>query len=103
MIIVVPNTPEEFYLDYVSKQMEVLGAPKIRAIWSDEYELWFAAEGSHRIAAAHRAGIVPVIVDITGEDATVQKNEEDTAMTAEELKDWLVSDVMNAPRYYFED
>lgn len=30
-------------------------------------------------------------------------NEEDTAMTAEELENWLVSDVMNAPRYQFED
>ena len=32
----------------------------------------------------------------------MQRNGEDTTMTAEDLKEWLVSDI-NAPRYVFDD
>ena len=101
-MIVAPNLPDEEHLEYVTEEMERLGVPKIRAIWSESQGVWYAAEGSHRIAACHRAGLVPVIIDITGKGATVQRNGEDTTMTAEDLKEWLVSDI-NAPRYVFDD
>jgi hypothetical protein len=102
MIIAAPNLPDKYHLEYVKKEMKKLGVPKIRAIWSKTHNIWFAAEGSHRIAAAHKVGIIPIIIDITGEDAIVQKNEEDTQMTARELEDWLLSDP-TAPRYVFDE
>jgi len=102
MVILAPNLPDKDHLEYVASEMERLGTPRIRAIWSEVHGVWFAAEGSHRIAAAHRAGIVPIIIDITGQGATVQRDEVDTEMSADELEDWLVSD-LNAPRYIFED
>ena len=101
MIIVTPNLPDEEHLEYVAEEMKSLGVPKIRAIWNESQCVWYAAEGSHRIAAAYRSGIVPIIIDITGKGATVQRNEEETTMTAEELEEWLVSDI-NAPRYVFD-
>lgn len=100
VMIIVPNLPDEYHLEYVAKEMNRLGPPRIRAIYSKEQRAWFAAEGSHRIAAAHRSGIIPVVLDITGQGATVQREEVDTTMTAEELEAWLTSD-LSAPRYVF--
>ena len=100
-MIVAPNLPYDDHLEYVTEEMGRLGAPRVRAIWSETHRSWFAAEGSHRIAAAHRAGIVPTVIDITGQGATVQREEEDRAMTADELREWLVSDP-DAPRYVFD-
>jgi hypothetical protein len=102
MVIVAPNLPDQEHLEYVAEEMKRLGVPKIRAIWNESKGVWYAAEGSHRIAAAYRSGIVPIIIDITGQGATVQRNEEDTTMTAEELERWLVPD-FGAPKYIFDN
>lgn len=100
-VVVAPNSPYKDHLEYVSNEMKRLGPPRLRAIWLRRLGVWFAAEGSHRIAVAHRDGIVPVLIDITGHGATVQRNGMDTTMSADELKEWLVSD-RNAPRYIFD-
>jgi hypothetical protein len=100
--IVAPNPPYEEHLKYVTEQMKQLGPPQIRSIWCKEQQVWFAAEGSHRIATAHLNGITPVIIDITGMSANVQREEVDTLMTYEELRVWLTSDP-TAPRYIFDN
>jgi hypothetical protein len=103
MIIVALNLPDLDHLEYVIGEMKRLGAPKLKAIWSSEYKVWFAAEGSHRLVAAQREGLTPVIIDVTGKDGVVvQREEEDREMTAVELENWLVSDAEYAPWYYFD-
>jgi len=102
LIIVVPNLPDKDHLEHVAMEMDRLGSPRIRAIWSSVHGVWFAAEGSHRIAAASKKEMVPIIIDITGEGAKVQREEEETEMTASELEDWLFSDFEDAPKYIFK-
>jgi hypothetical protein len=98
--VVAPNKPDGDHLYWVIQQMSKLGAPSVRAIWDDGQRSWFAAEGSHRLAAAWRFGIVPVIIDITGHGTTVARGGWNGGMTAKELRDWLVFDI-SAPRYLF--
>lgn len=60
---------EDGQLAEVLQEMRVLGAPTIRVIERDG--LFFALEGSHRLAAAHELGIEPNLVVLTpdaGED-----------------------------------
>ena len=56
------------HLGRVAHDMEIAGAPTIRAIWY-KGEL-FALEGSHRLALAHERGIPPKVIildpDVTG-------------------------------------
>jgi hypothetical protein len=94
--IVIINKTDADHLEAVQNQMSKIGAPAVRAIWSETYGLWFAAEGSHRITAAKNLGLIPEIIDITGQAATVQRDEEDTEMTAEEIETWLTYDVHKA-------
>ena len=80
------------HLEVVKKEMEVMGAPEIRAIWSEMYGLWMAVEGCHRIRAAKELGLEPVIIDISeDETAMIQYDgddiEVDVADLAEELTD----------------
>lgn len=53
------------HLETVKAEMQALGAPSIRAFWSDLYGVWLAVEGCHRIRAAHALGLEPVIVAVT--------------------------------------
>ena len=47
-------------LDQVIEEMHCFGEPTIRCVeWRGEI---FALEGSHRLAAAHRLGLIPKIV-----------------------------------------
>lgn len=59
--IYAPNEPDPEHLAVVMAEMRVLGAPIIRAMWSDADAGWQAIEGSHRLAAAHALGVVPYI------------------------------------------
>ena len=59
------------HLESVKKEMEVMGAPEIRAIWSEMYGLWMAVEGCHRIRAAKELGLEPVIIDISDDETTM--------------------------------
>lgn len=95
--IVAVNATDEEHLECVTRQMVSLGVPAIRAIWSETYGLWFAIEGSHRLAAAHNLGLVPEVIDVTGESIVTQKDGDDeVSMTAEEVEEWLTSDVRHA-------
>jgi hypothetical protein len=52
------------HLDAVAGEMAMLGAPVLRAVWSEGHGCWFALEGCHRLRAAHRLGLMPMIVEI---------------------------------------
>lgn len=80
------------HLQEVKKEMQELGAPSIRAIWSDLYGMWLAVEGCHRIRAAADLGIVPDMVDVSDEHSIVieldgEDIEVDVADLAVELSD----------------
>lgn len=53
------------HLEEVKAKMLVLGAPVIKAAWSEMYGCWLAIEGCHRIRAAKALGLTPVINDIS--------------------------------------
>ena len=57
------------HLSDVIDQMRVLGAPTIKAIWMDCYDMWAALEGCHRIRAAKALGIDPIVVPVDYDEA----------------------------------
>jgi hypothetical protein len=61
------------HLNRVTAIMRVRGAPTIRCIWSEYYDMWLAVEGCHRLRAAKDLGLVPVIKDVsTQHTVTIQ-------------------------------
>lgn len=86
----------EKHLEEVANEMAVLGAPSIKAIWSEVYGMWLAVEGCHRIRAAKQLGFEPIIDDIS-DDATVtmESDGEDTEVLVHDLLEELTE---NAPR-----
>lgn len=59
------------HLEQVKSEMLELGAPAIRAIWSECWGLWLAVEGCHRLRAAHELEITPIIQDISDDETAV--------------------------------
>lgn len=80
----------EEHLAEVMEQMKELGAPTVRAIWSDLYGLWLAVEGCHRIRAAVELGEEVEIVDVSGEESIeIQEDGEMVSCKVEELLEEL--------------
>lgn len=74
MNIIIPNAADPAHLAEVMNEMQSLGAPVVRAFWSEAWEAFVAVEGSHRVVAAHRLGLVPEIEEIDMiEDAPVSE------------------------------
>lgn len=63
-IALVHNHYSEQHLAEVIEQMRNLGAPRIKAVWMECYDMWAAIEGCHRIRAAKALGLTPVIDEI---------------------------------------
>lgn len=81
---------DETHLEEVKAKMLTLGAPKIRAIWSDAYDMWMAVEGCHRLRAAAALGIRPIIIDVSNQNTvTIQLDEENTKVKCVELAEEL--------------
>ena len=81
------------HLNAVKAQMETLGAPTIKAIWSEVYGAWMAVEGCHRLRAAAELGITPNIEDVSEEDVVVmQIDGEDVEVSVVELTEELEND-----------
>lgn len=59
---------DDNHLEAVKDEMKTLGAPTIKAVWSDCYDAWVALEGCHRIRAAYDMGITPIIEEIEYRD-----------------------------------
>ena len=60
------------HLAAVIEQMKTLGAPEIHAVWNACADQWVALEGSHRIRAAKKLGLAPVIIEVEYSDADVE-------------------------------
>ena len=81
------------HLNAVKAQMETLGAPTIKAIWSEMYGAWMAVEGCHRLRAAAELGLTPEIEDVSEEDVVVmQIDGEDVEVNVAELTEELEND-----------
>lgn len=71
----------------VVEEMRTLGAPEIRVVWDDMNGIWHAADGTHRLTAAHKLGLTPVLTEITwGEAADLLNEESGSCWTGEELE-----------------
>lgn len=67
-IIILHPHFEADHLEAVKAEMKVLGAPTIKAVWSDCYGAWVALEGCHRIRAAHALDLTPEIEEVEYSD-----------------------------------
>ena len=74
------------HLSEVIEEMKSIGAPTIRAFWSELYGSYLAVEGCHRVRAAAELGIAPIVttVEPTGE-ITIEVDGADETVDAEEL------------------
>ena len=87
----------EQHLDKVKSEMQALGTPTIRCIWSETYNMWMAVEGCHRLRAAKTLGLTPIIQDITNDEAAIiQIDEIDTEVGVADLAAELTDDVWQA-------
>lgn len=55
-------------LNQVIDEMRTLGAPVIRAVWVECHDAWVALEGTHRLHAAQRLGLTPIIDEVEYSD-----------------------------------
>ncbi len=96
-IALLHNHYNQEQLEKVQAEMMVLGAPTIRAIWSEMYETWMAVEGCHRLRAAHALGLTPIIEDVTNEETiTIQLDDENTEINVSEFGEELQGDLWKA-------
>ncbi len=65
MIIRTLHAVDKDKLTEVKAEMEKRGAPEIRAIWDGE--IYWAVEGTHRLAAADALGLTAEIIEIDAE------------------------------------
>lgn len=56
------------HLEDVKTEMLKLGAPIIKAVWMECYDMYSALEGCHRIRAAKELGIEPIIEEVEYSD-----------------------------------
>lgn len=92
------------HLTEVKTEMETLGTPTIKAIWSECYGLWLAIEGCHRIRAAKELGLNVIIEDVSNDEtALVQVDGEEIEMTIADLESELTDNASNTIIVNFED
>jgi len=94
----------EQHLAEVKVEMQKRGAPVIRAIWSEVYEMWMAVEGCHRIRAAKDLGLTPIIKDISNaKTATIQIDGENVKVKVSDLAIEMNDDLWKAHIVVFGD
>jgi len=74
MYVAIINQPDAEHLEEVKAEMQILGAPVIRAIRDDGQGIILALEGSHRLAAAQMLGLRPVL-QLVADDALLTCDE----------------------------
>jgi len=80
------NHYNQKHLAEVKAEMEMRGAPHIRAIWNDIHEEWMAVEGCHRLRAAKELGLTPRIKDISQQKTvTIQMDGQPTKIKVSNL------------------
>jgi hypothetical protein len=103
-----PHAPNRKRLAAVVDEMVRLGPPTIRAV--RDGDVYFAIEGSHRIAAADRLGMTPIIEEVAMTDR-VRHDFDDIGdrNTVAEIVSYLSGEHPNGPSgiswvpYEFED
>lgn len=85
-------------LSSVQAEMEVLGAPTIRAVWHEGWAMWVALEGCHRLRAAHALGLMPEIEEVEYSDDEITMDAGDTYAISE-----IVDEAYSAATLTFED
>ncbi len=91
------------HLNAVKAEMKTLGAPTIKAIWSEVYGAWLAVEGCHRLRAAAELGITPNIDDVSEEDVVVmQIDGQEVEVSVVELTEELENDAPKSHIIRFE-
>jgi hypothetical protein len=104
-IALLHNHYDKDHLSSVMDEMRVLGAPTIKAVWMECWGVWAALEGCHRIRAASKLGMVPVIdeieysEEITTEEIGLGDFFDGDVWTIAELAD----EACNKPILTFED
>ena len=88
----------------VKAQMETLGAPTLRAIWSEGIGAWLAIEGSHRLVAASDAGLTPVIQPLAWDDVIEHDLQDyESPCKVQSLESWILDDGrLNDSKAHFE-
>jgi len=66
-VVLMHNHFDAEHLDKVMDKMRTMGAPVIRAVHIDG-SLWVALEGCHRLRAAEKLGLVPVLEEVEYSD-----------------------------------
>ncbi len=97
------HAPDADKLELVVAQMEALGTPTIEVVDCGDYMM--ALEGSHRIAAAHVLGIIPIFtvheqdddLDITRFDWFEAQNWSETVYPAGEIAGEIYSPQQAVP------
>jgi hypothetical protein len=86
-------------LNDVKKEMVILGAPSIRAIYDEGNGIWMAVEGCHRLRAAKELGLIPTIIPITeyDESITIQYQDEETTFSFLDLCELLTTNTEYRP------
>lgn len=64
MVIVTPlhHYFRPAHLEHVVGEMLRRGAPVLRAYFDEGTGIWFAREGTHRLRAAKRLGLAPILI-----------------------------------------
>lgn len=68
------------HLAEVKAEMLTLGAPVIKAVWMECYDMYAALEGCHRIRAAKELGLEPIIDEIEYSDDLVDGTDGDVTI-----------------------
>jgi hypothetical protein len=92
-IVLLHDHYREDHLAAVVSEMQTLGAPVLRAAWSGGHGCWYALEGCHRLRAAHKLGLMPLIVEVDEDDEISEDTGYDLQdpMTAGEIIDANIS------------
>ena len=103
-ITLLHNHYNEMHLEKVMEEMQTLGAPEIRCIWAEQYGMWMAIEGCHRLLAAEALGIRPIVIDVSVEDTLViQSDGEDVEVSRVDLEEELADQAWQAVTVRFEE
>ena len=74
-VILLHASFDQQHLDEVISEMQTLGTPTVRVIWSEVYGAYLALEGCHRIRAAKQLGLNPAFEVVVFEDVTEVVND----------------------------
>jgi hypothetical protein len=91
MYIVTCNSVDPIHLAKVQEEMLTLGAPRVRAVYDGE--VYWAVEGTHRLAAAHALGLLPEIevIEYNDDVISVQVDGYDEDVVVSEWADMLMA------------